>query len=131
MHPFSFFFVLYFFLFSFPFFSFCLFFIHYFQFYCLPCVLPFFRDGLSRSVYWLGFMLNDRGLMVRLQAEATGCSLLQNIQTGCEAHSASYSRLIQGTFVGLRWLWVWNQPIILPVPRLRIRGVVHLHSHTP
>jgi len=46
-----------------------LFFFHSFYFYCVPFVLPSFLVGSSQSAYWLGFRLNDKGVVLRYQAK--------------------------------------------------------------
>jgi hypothetical protein len=54
-----------------------LFFFHSFYFYCAPFVFPFFLVGSSKSAYWLGLRLNNRGFMIRFQARAR-CGLFSN-----------------------------------------------------
>jgi hypothetical protein len=39
-------------------------------------------------IMWLRYGLNERGIVVRIPALATTCSVLQNVRTGAEAYSA-------------------------------------------
>jgi hypothetical protein len=48
-------------------------------------------NDTAQSVQQLGYGMDVRGTMVRLPAEARDSSLLQTVQTGSEAHPASYS----------------------------------------
>ena len=76
---------------------------------------PAVEKQCSKSAYWLGFRLKDIWIMLRFQTRAR-CGLFSK---RAEKHWPTPSRLIQGSFVGLRCLWVWNQSNLLPVPKFK------------
>jgi hypothetical protein len=45
--------------------------------------------GIAQSVQWLGYGLKDRRIMVRHRTGSRDLAVLQNAQSGCEAHPAS------------------------------------------
>jgi hypothetical protein len=55
---------------------------------------------VAQSVWRLDYGLNDRGIGARIPVEAKGFSLLHIVQTGCGAHSASYTMGTGSCFLG-------------------------------
>jgi hypothetical protein len=55
--------------------------------------------GVAQSVQWLGYMLYDWG---SIPCKDRNFSLRHLVQTGSEAHSASYPMGIRGSFLGVK-----------------------------